>query len=344
MVMATLVKPSRYSFDKASITDIRRRLGMSQAQFASALGVPANTLSRWERGETVPSADSLAAVYSLALARDPWSKPQFFRAENQAGQSKYVMVFWDADTVPAPEGSFADFRRTVNAFLRGVTGDTRDPRWEVVGNEGVIRREWGLDRFSHGILPLMLMGGRERTLKEFRDRTKYAGIRETALVFVTTDKQLAGLLTELQEDGIEVYLWAAPRTPKELRSAFEKDHIFEWNMPQAVLSFLDAIDETEGRVVPRGYLGNLLARRAASNPEFHPSRYGFTGKSPYGKVIDWLAERKFVYLHPGMPGEIRVVRRKKTLPRPDQLPSADFEKYLDPEDLDGLFDVAAPKQ
>jgi DNA-binding transcriptional regulator YiaG len=38
----------------ASMKEARRAMGMTQAQFAAALGVSRNTVNRWERGANKP--------------------------------------------------------------------------------------------------------------------------------------------------------------------------------------------------------------------------------------------------------------------------------------------------
>ncbi len=48
------------------IHQIRKRLGLSQAEFGELLGVAGNTVARWERGELVPpKVAELAAAYLL---------------------------------------------------------------------------------------------------------------------------------------------------------------------------------------------------------------------------------------------------------------------------------------
>ena len=48
------------------IHQIRKRLGLSQAEFGELLGVAGNTVARWERGELVPpKVAELAAEYVL---------------------------------------------------------------------------------------------------------------------------------------------------------------------------------------------------------------------------------------------------------------------------------------
>ena len=62
-------KGGRYEYRPASIVTLRKQLGQTQAQMAKQLGIPPNTLSRWETGTTTPDAESLAALYSLGTAQ-----------------------------------------------------------------------------------------------------------------------------------------------------------------------------------------------------------------------------------------------------------------------------------
>lgn len=60
------MKKGLYEFKKDSLIEIRKRLDISQGKMAELLGIPANTLSRWETGATIPDGSSLASIYSLA--------------------------------------------------------------------------------------------------------------------------------------------------------------------------------------------------------------------------------------------------------------------------------------
>ncbi len=94
-------KPGRFMFDPGSIVQVRNRLGLSQKKLAALLGVPANTLSRWEIGATTPDADSLAAIYSVA-AQHGISAQFFRRREKMAKASKgrtRLLVVWDFQTL-----------------------------------------------------------------------------------------------------------------------------------------------------------------------------------------------------------------------------------------------------
>ncbi len=96
------VKPGRFKFDPGSIAQVRDRLGLSQKKLAALLGVPANTLARWETGATTPDADSLAAIYSVAAKHQ--ITPEFFQrrkkmAKPAKGRTR-LLVFWDIQTLP----------------------------------------------------------------------------------------------------------------------------------------------------------------------------------------------------------------------------------------------------
>ncbi|MEP7067680.1 MAG: helix-turn-helix domain-containing protein [Usitatibacter sp.] len=52
-----------------SVTQIRERTGLSQAQFARLLGVSVRTLQEWEQGRRAPSG--AARTLLLIASRDP---------------------------------------------------------------------------------------------------------------------------------------------------------------------------------------------------------------------------------------------------------------------------------
>ena len=57
------MKPSRASkFRPIIVTNIRRKLHVSQAKFAYILGVSVDTLQNWEQGRRVPEGPALALL------------------------------------------------------------------------------------------------------------------------------------------------------------------------------------------------------------------------------------------------------------------------------------------
>ncbi|MEL7563112.1 helix-turn-helix transcriptional regulator [Dehalogenimonas sp. 4OHTPN] len=72
----TPTKQGKYEFSGDALVEIRKGLGITQTKMAEMLDVPPNTLSRWETGVTVPDAESLASIYSLA--KEKGISPIFF--------------------------------------------------------------------------------------------------------------------------------------------------------------------------------------------------------------------------------------------------------------------------
>jgi len=93
----TPIKQGKYEFKKESLIDVRKKMGISQAKMAEVLGVPANTLSRWEIGTTVPDAKNLAGFYSLA--KEHGITPAFFGLREGITPFKYnSLIVWDFQT------------------------------------------------------------------------------------------------------------------------------------------------------------------------------------------------------------------------------------------------------
>lgn len=62
-IHAGKMKPSRVSkFHPIVVTNIRRKLGVSQAKFAHIIGVSIDTLQNWEQGRRMPEGPALALL------------------------------------------------------------------------------------------------------------------------------------------------------------------------------------------------------------------------------------------------------------------------------------------
>jgi putative transcriptional regulator len=56
-----------YSITPADIQGARKRLGLSQGQFADVFGVSASSLRKWEQGQYAPSGAAKALLKVIAL-------------------------------------------------------------------------------------------------------------------------------------------------------------------------------------------------------------------------------------------------------------------------------------
>ena len=94
----TPAKQGAYRFRKESIAEMRQTLGLSQSAMAAMLDLPKNTVSRWERGETTPDAESLAAIYSLGMEKGV--TPNFFVPVKQKAPPRDIaLVYWDLQSI-----------------------------------------------------------------------------------------------------------------------------------------------------------------------------------------------------------------------------------------------------
>src|SRR4051794_41870477 len=92
-----------------TIRGIRNRLGMSQAEFAKALGVESGTtVGRWEKGQAQPEYATLAKIATMGLVD--------------------VLVFHESTEAPAPQltpgeaGGLREILARMGALLGGAEG------------------------------------------------------------------------------------------------------------------------------------------------------------------------------------------------------------------------------
>lgn len=115
----TPAKQGDWEFNKESLVELRKQLGITQNRMAELLDVPPNTLSRWETGVTVPDAESLAAIYSLAQRKG--ISVNFFNL-----RPKFVGISLDVNEQTPNIQSLAQIN-SLKAYL--------DSKVEIVGTE-----------------------------------------------------------------------------------------------------------------------------------------------------------------------------------------------------------------
>ena len=220
------VKPRNYEFDASSIAVLRTRLKIKQTKMAELLGVPANTLSRWETGATKPDADSLAAIHSIALENG--AAVNFFKKkvapQPTPAKSLRVAVMADFQNLGVSANKVAKFNKHIrdaverlfpnpkHTLFRAFTspnqaGDTlRQNNWKV--KEG--RGNWD-----------------ENIIQQAK---AYCGedLKGTALVLITKDGDFADLLKELKGKGVQVYLMSPANPSKKLSDLVDKKHRISW--------------------------------------------------------------------------------------------------------------------
>ena len=205
------VKPGSYTFRKESLVELRQRLGLSQVKMAAKLGVPKNTVSRWETGATAPDAHSLAAIYSVA--REKGIMPTFFAPEKRKAPIRdRALVYWDIDSVAPYGGNMVDWDTFLITEVNTHVPELKDSQFKV------------FSRSHHrpGISQLQDLGW---DIWEgdvdigHHVRSESGQNPDTPVVFlITTRPDYADLIKRLKNDGVLVYVMA----PSSVSDVFVK--------------------------------------------------------------------------------------------------------------------------
>ena len=205
----TPVKPGAYLFRKESITELRQRLGLSQAAMATRIGVPKNTISRWETGETTPDAQSLAAIYSLGM--EVGIMATFFAPVKQKAPVRdAALVYWD---VPTNYGWHGIEQQSASIMAEVKNRMPRDARLlfkAFVGrNDSTLTST--LENLGWRVWESLTLTGFADWNEEIYDQAlSDAGQNPVGSVvfLVTADVRHVELIQELRERDVRVYLVA----------------------------------------------------------------------------------------------------------------------------------------
>lgn len=221
------VKRRVYKFSPASIVALRQRLGLSQVQMAGRLGIPQNSLSRWETGATTPDANSLAAIYSVGAEEGIMAS--FFVKESVKESVEVrdtALVYWDIQNL-APSllnvANWDDFiqsqiRRRVPQVSRMLlkafsspfhslsTNYLEQKGWRV-WEDNV---DWDDDIYDQAISD----AGQSP--------------RRSVVFLITTDGDHADTVQELRTRGVRVYLIAPPTVSNALTGAVGGRRWIRW--------------------------------------------------------------------------------------------------------------------
>ena len=231
------VRPAGYRFSPESIAQVRTKLGLSQTNMAAALGIPPNTLSRWENGTTTPDADSLAAIYSLAVSKGV--TPQFFQRRPNAMQKQArdsLFVFWDFQNLPVSAGEVLQRDKWIR--------DELDRRCTTVTHKvfKAFARSMSFALFMpDGAIELLDNAG-WRIWKDSEDldediiqqcRSDCGQDPEgTILVLATRTGNYRELIDDMRSKGVRVYLMAPQDVSRKLVSAVGEKRWIKWTQVQ----------------------------------------------------------------------------------------------------------------
>ena len=200
----------RYEFRPHSLVDLRATLNLKQKEMAGLIGVPQNTLSRWETGATAPDALNLAKIYGIAVERG--EEIEFFvrrrpKAKKRRGEKvneSRLLVILDVVHVSITASNASGINDSIRKELA-----ERFP-----GASHQIFKAFAEPNQYSVTDQLMELGWRvwedTRHIDEELESQAKADCghepEETTLMLITNHDGYAELIKELQEWGVDVYL------------------------------------------------------------------------------------------------------------------------------------------
>ena len=304
------VKPEDFDFvfQPDRLKTLRESLNLTQADMAALLNMPVNTVSRWERGSNLPDANSLAAIYSIA--QEQGITPEFFvkrpSLSNSRGERETLVFHWDFQNLgldsryiegewyymerymrmlfPASDESvriaytpgFGGVQMNLNNIGFRVSHSIQNADSQIV-SEG--RRIFGLSETS-GYLYLDSSGSSRLEYEEsfYPEHSTYT--------LISNDGDYSDYLAELQQAGVETFVWGTDQCSRRLWTAVGDDHFIPWERPYVTVKCMEAARELNGLPVSKGEFGNSCKRLLDETGfEVFPEDAGFSPKRPYAGVL-----------------------------------------------------------
>ena len=202
----TTEERDRYEFRHQALVELRTKLELKQTAMAELLGVPQNTLSRWETGATPPDAKNLAKFYGIAMERK--FTPEFFRrrrpmAKKTTGRTR-LLVFWDFQNVGRAANRVQGVSDGIRTALQKRFTGTSYQRFkafagvnQAAATENLTETGWrvwedDIDMDEELISQVRSDCGQEP--------------QETILVFIAKDRDYSEVIQNLKEQDVDVYL------------------------------------------------------------------------------------------------------------------------------------------
>ena len=205
------IKAGKYEFRPDSLAAIRKKLGIKQAKMAEMLGVPANTLSRWETGATSPDAESLAAVYSTAM--DQGVTPDFFQRRRpvakQAKAPSRLLVMWDFQNLGVQENRVSALNSWVRDEMEKKFPNTSYRRFKAFSHPNQEAASDKLQELGWRVFEDDVDMDEEITNQAKSDCGQEP--KDTVLVIITKDGDFKELVNTSKQKGVSIYLITPPQ-------------------------------------------------------------------------------------------------------------------------------------
>jgi transcriptional regulator with XRE-family HTH domain len=233
------LKTGDYEFKKEVLTAIRKRMGLSQGKMAELLGVPPNTLSRWENGVTFPDANSLASIFSIAKKNN--ITPEYFGLRGVKTETRplryRLIVLWDFQTFGTSAGWAREADSKVSEILKQRFSELTDQIFKAFIHSDQRPSGQELEKLGWGVRE-----GRTEILTDIVNSAKSLSGQDpagTVLVLISKDNALFSLVEELKNWGVLVYIFFnQPYNNRLLEGAGDKFGI-QWSPMMADVSHRD---------------------------------------------------------------------------------------------------------
>lgn len=224
----TPAKKGSYEFKPDSLVEIRGKLKISQAEMAKQLGVPPNTLSRWENKATVPDANSLASIYSLA--KDHGLTPTFFGIRKDVKTSQKIrdrlLTMWDFWTLGLNQYQVEEAEAWIKAELAKRFSNMSVEIFKAFSHPS---QSSATDKLTE--LGWRVWEDNSDMDEELIDQARSDAGQDpkaTILVLITRDNAFVDLFKELHKKGVRIYLIAPNNTDADLIEEVGRKRWIEW--------------------------------------------------------------------------------------------------------------------
>ena len=300
-----------YLFQPAGLKSLREDLSLTQADMASLLDVPVNTVSRWERGANAPDANVLAAIYSIARERDV--RPEFFARRSNpmtARRGRTTLVFhWDFQNRAVEDqyvtGEWAYMERYMGLLFPRANESVQIAHTSMFESSGTglsasgFRNVWSMQdvdiqimREGRRLFGLSDTNGQIQLDASGRSHLPYGewfDPEDSAYTLITNDGDYSGFLKELRQAGVETFVWGTDECSDGLRNSIGPDHFIPWDRPYIAVKCMEVARELRGRPVTKAGFGNMCKSVLDETGfEIFPEDANFSHKRPYASVLKYL--------------------------------------------------------
>ena len=200
------IKAGKYEYRPETLAGLRAQLSLKQAKMAELLGIPANTLSRWETGATTPDAEALASIYSLAMERGV--TPNFFKrrrpdSKPSTGRST-LLVMWDFQNLGVSARQVASLNSTIRAELNGRFSSASHRLFKAFARPDQSSASDALQQIGWRVWEDDVDIDEEIIAQAKSDCGQDPS--DTILVLIAQDGDYVELIKELRDHKVEVYL------------------------------------------------------------------------------------------------------------------------------------------